>query len=132
MDLMENVPRGTKQTPVPDSAFEWELPESIPILPPNQDQKTISDRLRKEVYDSVEIAVKYKGYIEREKKLADKIMRLEDLRIPEGFDYDKVPGLSIECRQKLKTYNPRTLAQASRIPGVSPADISILLVCFGR
>ena len=132
MDLMKNVPRGTKQVALPDTSFAWKLPESIPILPPGQDEKTIDERLRKEVYDSVEIAVKYKGYIDREKKLADKIMRLEDLRIPEGFDYDKVPGLSIECRQKLKTYNPRTLAQASRIPGVSPADISILLVCFGR
>ena len=132
MDLMKNVPRGTKQAALPDTSFAWKLSDNIPILPPAQDKETINERLRKEVYDSVEIAVKYKGYIEREKKLADKIMRLEDLRIPESFDYDKVPGLSIECRQKLKTYNPRTLAQASRIPGVSPADISILLVCFGR
>ena len=132
MDLLENVPRGTKQAAVPDTSFDWILPEAIPILPARQDKGAIAGRLKKEVYGSVEIAVKYKGYIEREKKLADKIMRLEDLRIPEGFDYDKVPGLSIECRQKLKSYDPRTLAQASRIPGVSPADISILLVCFGR
>jgi tRNA uridine 5-carboxymethylaminomethyl modification enzyme len=60
------------------------------------------------------------------------MVRLESLRIPEGFDFDSVSGLSIECRQKLKKYAPRTLAQASRISGVSPADISVLLVYFGR
>ncbi len=86
----------------------------------------------KEVIDSVEIALKYKGYIERERKLADKMMRLEDLQIPEDFDFDKVSGLSIECRQKLKKYGPRTIAQASRISGISPSDISVLLVYFGR
>ena len=75
---------------------------------------------------------KYKGYIERERKIADKIMRLEDLEIPEGFDFDKVAGLTIECRNKFKLYNPRSIAQASRISGVSPADISVLLVFFGR
>ena len=61
-----------------------------------------------------------------------KIMRLENLEIPEDFDFDKVNSLSIECRQKLKKYSPRTIAQASRISGVSPADISVLLVYFGR
>lgn len=86
----------------------------------------------KEVFDSVEIALKYKGYIERERKLADKMMRLEDLAIPEDFDFDRVSGLSIECRQKLKKYGPRTIAQASRISGISPSDISVLLVYFGR
>ena len=59
-------------------------------------------------------------------------MKLEDLRIPEGFDFDNVSGLTIECRQKLKKYAPSTIAQASRISGVSPADISVLLVYFGR
>ena len=72
------------------------------------------------------------GYIEREQRLADKLMRLEDLSIPEGFDFDKVSGLTIECRQKLKKYAPATIAQASRISGISPADISVLLVYFGR
>ena len=86
----------------------------------------------KEVISSVEIEIKYKGYIEREKEIAEKISRLEDLKIPEDFDFDKVSGLTIECRQKLKRYNPRTIAQASRISGVSPADISVLLVYFGR
>ena len=82
--------------------------------------------------ESAEISIKYKGYIEREEKLVEKISRLEELSIPEGFDFDKVSGLTIECRQKLKHYNPRTIAQASRISGVSPADISVLLVYFGR
>ena len=82
--------------------------------------------------ESAEISIKYKGYIEREEKLVEKISRLEELIIPEGFDFDKVSGLTIECRQKLKRYNPRTIAQASRISGVSPADISVLLVYFGR
>ena len=85
-----------------------------------------------EEVESVDIAIKYQGYIDRERELADKMVRLESLRIPEDFDFDSVSGLSIECRQKLKKYAPRTLAQASRISGVSPADISVLLVYFGR
>ncbi len=87
---------------------------------------------KKEILDSCEINIKYKGYIQREQQMADKIMRLENLIIPEGFDFDKVESLSIECRQKLKKYAPGTIAQASRISGVSPADISVLLVYFGR
>ena len=85
-----------------------------------------------EVIGSAEIAIKYSGYIDREKKLADKLQRLESLIIPEGFDFDKLRGLTIECRQKFKRYNPRTIAQASRISGVSPSDIAVLLVYFGR
>ena len=91
-----------------------------------------SSQRRKEIIDSVEIGVKYKGYIEREKSIAEKIARLEDLKIPQDFDFDKVSGLTIECRQKLLRYKPTTIAQASRISGVSPADISVLLVYFGR
>lgn len=91
-----------------------------------------SSQRRKEIIDSVEIGVKYKGYIEREKSIAEKIARLEDLKIPHDFDFDKVSGLTIECRQKLLRYKPTTIAQASRISGVSPADISVLLVYFGR
>ena len=92
----------------------------------------IDSNYKREVLDSSEIAIKYKGYIQREQQMADKIMRLENLLIPEGFDFDKVESLSIECRQKLKKYAPRTIAQASRISGVSPSDISVLLVYFGR
>ena len=86
----------------------------------------------KDVVESVEISIKYSGYIDREIKMAEKIRHLEELEIPEGFDFDKVSGLTIECRQKFKKYTPMTIAQASRISGVSPADISVLLVYFGR
>ena len=82
--------------------------------------------------ESVEIAIKYAGYIDREKQQAEKNNRLEYIKIPADFDFDKVQSLSIECRQKLKRYCPSTIAQASRISGVSPADISVLLVYFGR
>lgn len=85
-----------------------------------------------EIISNAEILIKYRGYIEREKSLADKIVHLESLRIPENFDFDSVNGLSIECRQKLKRYKPDTVGKASRISGISPADISILLVHFGR
>ena len=97
-----------------------------------QINKAVDDNYKREVLDSSEISIKYKGYIQREQQMADKIMRLENLNIPEDFDFDKVESLSIECRQKLKKYSPRTIAQASRISGVSPADISVLLVYFGR
>lgn len=85
-----------------------------------------------EVTDSVEIMIKYKPYIERESQEAKKLQTLENLIIPEDFDFDRVSGLSIECRQKLKKYSPRNIAQASRISGVSPSDISVLLIYFGR
>lgn len=85
-----------------------------------------------EILEAAEISVKYQGYIEREEKIAEKISRLENLEIPPDFDYDKVSGLSIECRQKFKKYSPATIAQASRISGVSPSDISVLLVYFRR
>jgi len=81
---------------------------------------------------AVEVSIKYAGYIEREKLQAEKNNRLEYIRIPADFDFDNLQGLTIECRQKLKKYKPETIAQASRISGVSPADISVLLVYFGR
>ena len=92
----------------------------------------IQENYQREILESSEIYIKYKGYIQREQQMADKIMRLENLTIPENFDFDRVESLSIECRQKLKKYAPRTIAQASRISGISPADISVLLVYFGR
>lgn len=116
-ELLNFVPRGTFDK------FSVVLPEGEDIG---------SSQRRKEIIDSVEIGVKYKGYIEREKSIAEKIARLEDLKIPHDFDFDKVSGLTIECRQKLLRYKPTTIAQASRISGVSPADISVLLVYFGR
>ena len=101
-------------------------------LDPSEMNSKVDENYKREVLDSSEISIKYKGYIQREQQMADKIMRLENLTIPENFDFDKVESLSIECRQKLKKYAPRTIAQASRISGVSPADISVLLVYFGR
>jgi len=110
--------------------FNTEYPVSI--LNGESLDNLVSDNYGREILDSSEISIKYKGYIQREQQMADKIMRLENLSIPEGFDFDRVESLSIECRQKLKKYAPRTIAQASRISGVSPADISVLLVYFGR
>ena len=85
-----------------------------------------------EVVTAVEVAIKYSGYIEREKLQAEKNNRLEYIKIPADFDFDRIQGLTIECRQKLAKYKPETIAQASRISGISPADISVLLVYFGR
>ena len=130
--LLENVPRGTLDKYHLTDPLSFEIPEDIPILPEGQDKERIAAVLAKEISDSVEISLKYKGYIERERSLADKMSRLEELSIPEGFDFDRVSGLTIECRQKLKKYGPRTIAQASRISGISPSDISVLLVYFGR
>ena len=104
----------------------------VSMLDKEQLDANIISNYKRDVIDSCEIGIKYKGYIQREQQMADKIMRLENLIIPEGFDFDRVESLSIECRQKLKKYSPRTIAQASRISGVSPADISVLLVYFGR
>ena len=110
--------------------FNTEYPVSL--LDPDKLNSTVCENYKREILDSSEISIKYKGYIQRERQMADKILRLENLTIPEDFDFDRVESLSIECRQKLKKYAPRTIAQASRISGVSPADISVLLVYFGR
>ena len=104
----------------------------VTILNKEEIDTKVSENYKSEILESSEISIKYKGYIQREQQMADKISRLENLTIPENFDFDRVESLSIECRQKLKKYAPRTIAQASRIPGVSPADISVLLVYFGR
>ena len=89
-------------------------------------------QLTKEEIEGTEIEIKYAGYIEKEKNNADKLNRLEDIRIPENFNYDKLTSLSFESREKLKKIRPTSLSQASRISGVSPADISILLIYMGR
>ena len=86
----------------------------------------------RETIEQVEIEVKYSGYIEREKAAADKLQRLEEIRIPSDFDFMKVTSITIEARQKLSRIRPTTIGQASRIPGVSPADINVLLIYFGR
>ena len=85
-----------------------------------------------EAIEEAEIQIKYKGYIEREKFIAEKLHRLESIRIPEDFDFFSMNSLTIEARQKLNRIRPKTIGQASRIPGVSPADVNVLLVKFGR
>ena len=87
---------------------------------------------REEICEAAEIRMKYKGYIDRERLVADKMHRLENIRIRGKFNYEVLQGLSTECRQKLQKIQPETLAQASRIPGVSPSDINVLLVLMGR
>lgn len=126
MELLRIVPRGTILNHGIDLFDERGVDESGFVV------GLYEDSFVKEIVDSVEIGIKYKGYIEREKAIADKISRLESLVIPDDFDFDKVSGLTIECRQKFKLYRPHTIAQASRISGVSPSDISVLLVYFGR
>lgn len=92
---------------------------------------SIPDR-REEIVEAAEIRIKYNGYIRREREIADKMLRLENIKIRGKFDYDSLKSLSTEARQKLIKIDPETLAQASRIPGVSPSDINVLLVLMGR
>ncbi len=130
--LLENVPRGTfppdhpKETPAGEDILALRLPWS------GREQPVEMAMDAAEIRDAAEVRIKYAGYIDRERKLAEKMLRLEALEIPEDFDFQKITSLSMECRIKLNRYRPRTIAQASRISGVSPADISVLLVYFGR
>jgi len=82
--------------------------------------------------ESAEIKMKYQGYIEREEQTAEKLSRLDYVKIPPQFDYEKLQSLSIEARQKLARIRPANIGQASRIPGVSPSDINTLLIHLGR
>lgn len=88
--------------------------------------------LDKEEIEQAEIQVKYSGYIEKERNNAEKLIRLEDIKIPENFDYNKIKSMSIEAKQKLSKIRPVTISQASRISGVSPSDVSVLLIHMGR
>lgn len=109
------------------------LNELTSILPDlNNRINNIPSNLRNEVLNSVEIDIKYSGYINREKNLAEKLNRLEYIIIKDKFDYSKLSALSFEAREKLSKINPDTINQARRIPGVSPADISVLLVLLGH
>ena len=92
----------------------------------------IEPERRDEILEAAEIEIKYAGYIEREKQAADKLHRLEDIKIENRFKYSEILSLSTEARQKLEKINPKTIGQASRIPGVSPNDISVLLILLGR
>jgi tRNA uridine 5-carboxymethylaminomethyl modification enzyme len=88
--------------------------------------------LNEEMMEQTEIQVKYAGYINKEKNNADKLQRLEDVKIPQNFDYTNIKSMSYEAREKLNKIQPVTVSQASRISGVSPSDISVLLVYMGR
>ena len=102
------------------------------IIPPLKEVLNRSENRREEIAEAAEIRMKYKGYIDRERIVADKMHRLENIKIKGHFNYNELQGLSTECRQKLEKIQPETLAQASRIPGVSPSDINVLLVLLGR
>ncbi len=105
------------------------IAEYIPAL--KEELNRIPNR-KEEIIESAEIIIKYDGYIKREQLIADKITRLENIKIKGKFDYENILSLSTEARQKLTKIDPETIAQASRIPGISPNDISILLVLLGR
>ena len=113
------------------SAFEF-------LCRPQVNYQTLLSRglgsasLGAEVMEQVEIEIKYRGYIERQWKEVERMHRLEEKYIPQGIDYDKLTGLRYEARQKLSKFHPATLGQASRIEGVTPADIAILLVHLER
>ena len=102
------------------------------IIPQLKEVLNRPNNRKEEIAEAAEIKMKYKGYIEREKVVAEKMHRLENIKIKGHFNYEELQGLSTECRQKLMNIQPETLAQASRIPGVSPSDINVLLVLMGR
>lgn len=104
----------------------------IEALPSLQEQAEKITNRKEEIIEQIEISAKYEGYIARERLIADKLQRLENIKIRDKFNYDDISSLSTEAKQKLKRINPETIAQASRIPGVSPSDINILLVLLGR
>ena len=101
---------------------------SLPEIHAYLEKKDLSE----EVLEQVEIRVKYQGYIDKEQENADKLNRLENVKIPKDYNFSNIPSLSYEAREKLKSIQPATVSQASRISGVSPSDISVLLVHMGR
>lgn len=113
------------------SRNEFSFAELIEALPKVK-RFVEKNNITPEIVEQAEIQIKYKGYIEREKLLAEKLRRLENITIPEGFDFMQMNALTIEARQKLTKIRPQTIGQASRIPGVSPADINVMLIKFGR
>lgn len=106
------------------------LPELRGVLPHSFNNSCTASpvELEEEVIEQVNIAIKYDGYIKRQKKQVEQFKKLENKKIPKNIDYDKIKSLRIEAQQKLKEYQPISIGQASRISGVSPADISVLLV----
>jgi len=106
--------------------------ESLQTVLPKLKKFIAENEMNAEVIEEAEIQIKYKGYIEREKFIAEKLHRLENILIPDDFDFHSMNSLTIEARQKLSRIRPTTIGQASRIPGVSPADVNVLLIKFGR
>ena len=107
------------------------LSELIEILPQLEAYRT-QDQFAKECLEEAEIQIKYDSYIQKEFELAEKLNRLENVKLPKDFDYHSIQSLSYECREKLNRYKPQTLGQASRISGISPADINVLAIFLGR
>lgn len=132
--IFDFVPRGTTLSDekfnlsisLADFLPSKNIPETFKTIVPSESS------LLPDVLECLNTSLKYRGYIERESRLAEKMHRLESLSIPDNFDYSRLTSLSIESRMKLSKHKPRTISEASRIPGVSPADISVLLVYFGR
>lgn len=108
------------------------LTNLAPLIPALQKELDKISGRKEEIMEAAEILMKYSGYIDREKMIADKINRLENIKIKGRFDYQSIQALSTEARQKLSSIDPETIAQASRIPGISPSDINILLILLGR
>ncbi len=106
--------------------------QSLRSVLPKLEKFIAENQISDEAIEQAEIQIKYKGYIEREKLIAEKLRRLENIQIPDNFDFFSMQALTIEARQKLDRIRPKTIGQASRIPGVSPADVNVLLVRFGR
>lgn len=112
---------------------ELSFPQLVEIIPQLKELVETFDQTRiDEILEAAEIRIKYKGYIEREEMVADRIGRLDKVKIKGKFDYSKVTQITIEARQKLQAIDPETIGQASRIPGISPSDINILLLLLGR
>lgn len=133
------VPRGTKDkvSREYDKIIPYKEGDAIQIAAQLRDAdvreiRMDKKKLKAELDTVIENEVKYRGYIDRERAAAEKAKRLERLIIPDNFDYSKITSLSIESRIKLDRYRPRNIAEASKIPGVSPADIAVLLIYFGR
>ena len=108
----------------------YDLARLVPAL--QEQLEKVPQSRAAEIIEAAEILIKYSGYIKRERMIADKINRLENIHIKGKFDYNSIQSLSTEARQKLTKIDPETIAQASRIPGISPSDINILLVLLGR
>jgi len=94
--------------------------------------QSMPEEVRDEVKQEVETQIKYQRYIEKEQEVANRILKFEDISLPTDFDYFSLTALSYECREKLNRYHPQSIGQASRISGISPADISVLLLSFAR